>query len=127
MIKVDILRNPDKEVIEFEISGHAAKGERSLLSWLFRLFNIKKYGNIVCAAVSALSQTTVNSLTEIGNIDLDVEVEDGYLHCKLPLDLYDDNRKIADILIENMLIGISSIEDEYPQYVNITEYENEEV
>lgn len=129
MIKVDILRNSDGQVVEFEMEGHANVGDRSFLSWLFRTFRVTKYGNIVCAAVSAITQTTVNSLSEIAGLELQLEVDDndGYLHCSLPENPDVEKRKIADILIDNMLMGITSIQEEYPMYINVTEYENEEV
>jgi len=105
MITVSIYRN-NNQIKSFEISGHAESGP---------------YGyDLVCAAVSAVSFGTVNAITALCQIDLDIEQgENGYLYVGLPYDIVPDIREKAVLLIEGMLISLQSIEREYSQFIKI--------
>ncbi len=105
MISILIYRNSNKDIKQFIIKGHA---------------NAADLGeDIVCAAVSTLSQTTVLALHEICNIDIEYEVEKGYLKCRLPNDLNEKELYEAKLLIDTMLLGLENIEKSYFQYVKI--------
>ena len=55
----------------FEAAGHAGAKR------------IRGY-DLVCCAVSALTQTGVNALCQVAGVEPKVEVKDGYLSCILP-------------------------------------------
>ena len=105
MINVLIERNKDGDVNSFTITGHANAGE---------------YGkDIVCAAISVLSQTTVLGLYEIAKIKVDYEVQDGNLVCRLPKELTNSERQKSNLLLETMIIGLKNIYENYSEYIVI--------
>lgn len=101
-------RRKGSNLMSVEMSGHAESGP---------------YGyDIVCAAVSALSIGTVNSLTEIAEIPIEVvsaEDSGGYLKFTIPNDISQKQMETGQILLESLLLSLKSIEEEYSEYVNI--------
>ncbi len=105
MISISVYRNPDKVIEQFVIEGHAhAAGPGE---------------DIICAAVSALGQTTVLSLYQIADINIVYEIKKGYLRCKLPENLTEEELYRAKLLIDTMLLGLKNIQENYPQYIEI--------
>ncbi len=107
MISVSIYRNPDKTIKQFVIQGHAHAADSG--------------EDIVCAAVSVLSQTIVLSLYHIANVDIEHEIKKGYLRCKLPANMTERKSCEAGLLIDTMLLGLKNIQDSYPQYIEISD------
>lgn len=110
MIQTHFRRNDQSDILSVEISGHAESGP---------------YGyDIVCAAISALSIGTVNSLAEIGGFTPLVETDEeegGYLYVALPGDLSEQQWQTAQILLESLCLSCKSVSEEYPQYVAVQE------
>lgn len=110
MIQAYFQRSETSQIVSVELSGHAESGP---------------YGyDLVCAAVSALSIGTVNSLTELGEMTLDTkshEEDGGFLSFELPNSLSDEQKHIAQILLESLLLSLSSIGKEYPDFIIIKE------
>lgn len=94
MIKVKINDN------KIEISGHA---------------NYDEYGkDIVCASVSSIVITTINAILEI---DLDsIYYED--LNNKMIIKVLKDD-KIVSKLINNMILLLEQLENDYKDYIKI--------
>ena len=92
--------------ISFEIEGHAGQAD---------------YGqDVVCAAVSVLGQTALVSLDEIAGIhNLDYTGEEGYLSCRLPLNLSKVQLETARILIESMVLGLRGVAEGAPDFVKL--------
>ncbi len=109
MILISVYRNPDKIIEQFVIEGHAHAADPGK--------------DIVCAAVSALGQTTVLSLYQIADIDIVYEIKRGYLRCKLPENLTEEKLYEAKLLIDAMLLGLENIQENYPQYIEIYDRE----
>ncbi|WP_161877728.1 ribosomal-processing cysteine protease Prp [Alkalibacterium sp. MB6] len=107
MINIQFTRE-DSTIVSVEISGHAESGP---------------YGyDLVCAAVSALSIGTVNSLIQIGKLSLDVETtgeDGGYLRFALPKQLTEKQAVTADILLESLYLSLISTEEEYGKHVKV--------
>lgn len=101
-------RREGSNLMSVKMSGHAEAGP---------------YGyDIVCAAVSALSIGTVNSLSEIAKIPLEVVSADdsgGYLEFTIPSDISRKQMETGQILLESLLLSLKSIEEEYQEYVSI--------
>lgn len=95
----------EMHIEKFQIEGHADYG---------------KYGeDIVCAAVSALSITIINSMTELLKVSVDYAEEEGKIICIIPvLDNYEINSKIQ-LLAQTLLLGLESIAYEFPDSINI--------
>ena len=90
------------------MTGHAGFGE---------------YGeDIVCAGVSALGITTVNSIEKLGGyqpiVDVD-EVEGGYLYVEVVGDVTKVQAQTTQILLNSLLLGLEGIQEEYPNYLTV--------
>ena len=107
MIRVTFHKK-DHELVFFEMTGHAGFGE---------------YGeDIVCAGVSALAITTVNSIEKLAGyqpiVDVD-EVEGGYLYFEVVRDVTEVQAQTTQILLNSLLLGLEGIQEEYPNYLTV--------
>lgn len=95
---------PTGRIASFEVSGHAGYARRGQ--------------DIVCAAVSAVTQTAVAGLREVAGLDPQVSIdhEMGYLAVDLGRDM--DNGA-AQAILATMLIGLRAIARDNPRYVKI--------
>ena len=108
MIKGSFKRTGSGRIVSFELTGHAEAGP---------------YGShVVCAAVSALAISTVNGIASLAGFDpiVDVNEEDGgYLYTEVSSIMTQEQTNIAEILLENLLLGLQSIEAENSEYIQI--------
>ncbi|MFZ0368862.1 MAG: ribosomal-processing cysteine protease Prp [Halobacillus sp.] len=107
MINVSLFRSQG-DITGFEISGHAESGP---------------YGHdLVCAAVSAVSFGAVNSLVSLCGFEPHVEQggEGGFLKIILPEGLNKETYAKSQLLLEGMLVSLQTIEQEYNQYITIS-------
>ncbi|RKD32489.1 ribosomal-processing cysteine protease Prp [Thermohalobacter berrensis] len=108
MTKVRIFTNDKGKIIKYIIKGHTGF-ERS-------------GRDILCSAVSTLSQTALIALNEVCDIpekDIDFKVEDGYLEVNIPRNLDIEKRMKTDIVLDTMLVGIKALIKEYPEYLTL--------
>lgn len=106
MINAVIYKDGSK-LVGFEIDGHA---------------NYAQAGeDIVCAAVSVLATTTVNSLGEQlpKKPTCLINETQGYLKCMISDDLRDCELETAQIILKTLEIGLKSIVQEYDKYVKL--------
>ncbi len=94
----------------YEAGGHAG-GKR-----------IRGY-DLVCCAVSALTQTGVNALCQVCGIMPDVEVKDGYLKCILPEGMDEKQTADAQIVLRTIMTGLTDIQKIYPNLIRIQQKE----
>ena len=73
-------------------------------------------GDIVCAAVSALTQACVNALETFAGILPKVRINEGFLAATLPEGCQDHD---AQVLLHGMLQGLRDIEKQYPHHVRL--------
>ena len=110
MVKVEFVRSSGK-LVSFKIKGHAMPREA------------QNEVDLVCAAISAISQTTVIGIEEVLKIKANYDIEDGFLNLNLEnLNLEDVER--CQILLETMMLGLKIIEITYGDYIKV---ETEEV
>lgn len=104
MIKIYITKNKKKEIDYIKISGHA---------------NSSQYGeDIVCAAVSSVSQMTLNGILEFIDIKIKYELKEGLLICDLRDHDFDDFQRMKlNILLDSMLSFFNSLYEEYRKYI----------
>lgn len=110
MISIDIVQQKDKPVEKIHIYGHA---------------QFDDYGkDIVCAGISMLTFTVINQIykieKEIGNTKLKeskVLIEEN----DITLINHTNNDKI-NLLFDTLLTGFTQTEQEYPDFVKITNY-----
>ena len=87
-------------------SGYAAAGE-----------------DIVCAAVSALTQTAYLGLVEYVSPETQVRQKGGALRVTLPQGLSEGQLEKAELILGTMLIGLRSAEENYSDYLKIVKKE----
>ena len=96
--------------VGFEVHGHAGFAPEG--------------GDIVCSAVSALTQTTALGLTELLHLDVGLTMEKGDMQCALGPECPAVQSERAALLIDTMALGLASIEDAYGRkYLTLTQKE----
>lgn len=103
MISILIRRNDQKEISSFEISGHAEAAEHGQ--------------DIVCAAVSVLSQTIVLGLHEVAGIEVPYKINNGFLSSSVPEGLAEEERQRVNLLLETMVMGFKNLATGYSEYI----------
>lgn len=109
MIDAKIYRK-DSRLFAFEVSGHANSGP---------------YGyDLVCAAVSAITFGAVNAVSKLCKLELDIKQspDGGYLYAEIPESASDLQKDKASFLFESMLVSLETIEQEYSEFITITNH-----
>ena len=79
--------------------------------------------DLVCCAVSALTQTGVNALEAVAKVTPVVEVKDGYLKCILPDEMTAEQSEKAQIVLQTVMTGLTDIQKIYPNLIRIQQEE----
>lgn len=74
--------------------------------------------DIVCAAISALSQSTLIGLKEVMKIDLDYELKEGFVRCDLR-----DKNECAQMMVKTLYETLVQLSKQYPRNVVVQEME----
>lgn len=109
MVKITFYKDDTGRLTGFRMKGHANFSSKG--------------GDVVCSAVSMLSQTTLLGLSEIVNLKIPYTMRDGYLCCELPKNISEEQALMAKALLETMRLGIKNIVKRYNRYVDIDEEE----
>lgn len=110
MIKVKIFRDEIEFINRFSIIGHA---------------DYKVHGeDIVCAAVSILGYTALNSLIDVCNLDekeisYKIDAETGFLDVRTLINLEDQRLKNTQVVFKTLAVGIKLLIESYPKYVTL--------
>ncbi|NLD60205.1 MAG: ribosomal-processing cysteine protease Prp [Clostridiales bacterium] len=111
MTTVRVFRNPDGTISGFDANGHAGYAEAG--------------EDIVCAAVSALTQATLNGLKSV--LDAPVEYAIGrkraHLSVSLAEDFPSDKFEGAQLLLRTLVEGLESLAAAHPRFVRVTNKE----
>ena len=76
--------------------------------------------DIVCAGVSALSQTAVNALEAVAGVEAKVIIRSGFLSARLPRGLRAKQRYAAEIILRSVRQGLEDIAKAYPDLVKVS-------
>ena len=106
MTTVTVYALSDGAIKGFLAAGHAG-GKR-----------LRGY-DLVCCAVSALTQTGVNALCTVARVEPLTDVADGFLRCILPEGLDEERRSRAQIVLRTVLQGLSDVSTIYPKLLRI--------
>lgn len=99
-----VLTNSNK--VSIEVKGHSGSGTKGT--------------DIVCSAVSALTQTYVLTVARLLKIEQSIIKSDGVLQSLIFLDnISDEAKSDLKLLIESLLIGLFEINSEYPDKIRI--------
>src|SRR5690242_15701563 len=108
MIRAIVWRDGQGGVRRFSVRGHA---------------NAAEYGeDIICAAVSVLVTTSINSAEHLLGVHIadDEQVAPGEVVCDIPSMQGTDDEKLQ-LLFEAMVFGIQQVADLYPDFVTFSE------
>jgi uncharacterized protein YsxB (DUF464 family) len=109
MISFSIKRDHNNRINGFTCSGHAGYAEKGT--------------DIVCAAVSALTQSAILALERLIGIKLRLKVDSktGFLDCSwenLP-----QKTGQSELIIKMIALGLAEIQKQYPDHLNVDEVE----
>ncbi|MBP3348654.1 MAG: ribosomal-processing cysteine protease Prp [Clostridia bacterium] len=93
--------------VGFEVKGHSGSAPRGR--------------DIVCAAVSSITQTALIGLDEVAGIKGTYVIKDADIECNLPKDLTDEEQHTAHTIIMTMWLGLESIAEQYQEFVRLKE------
>ena len=100
MVRVTVLRERGTPV-GFELTGHADQGA---------------YGeDIVCAGISAITETALLGITDVLKLDAAAAAEDGHVRCELSRDIAGEDLAKAAIVFNTMIAGLTSLQQAYPK------------
>ena len=83
-----------------EISGHAGYAEPGK--------------DIVCAGVTALTQTLIQSIDDLTDNEIEYRISPGKVEVE-----YRNLSEKSKTLVDSFFIGVSMIADEFPEYVRV--------
>lgn len=104
MITINIMRNKKKDIYSFDVFGHADAAPHG--------------EDVVCAGVSALTQTAILGLTKHLVKKIDLDISSG----KLRLIMLDAPDEKTNAILETMFLGLKEISKIYPDSVRILEH-----
>lgn len=107
MTKVVFYLDDKGDISGFEASGHAGYGVSG--------------SDIVCAAISALTQATAGGLSEVVKAPVQTRMDEdtGYLSCMIEKSASPDTLKNAQILLVTLKMALTEISRDYPGTIRI--------
>jgi uncharacterized protein YsxB (DUF464 family) len=109
MINVNIGKDLAGNIKTFVVKGHAGYAEEG--------------SDIVCSAISAIAYTAVGAIEELIGLKSFFKQKDGFMSCKLDMELSPEKRHDAGIIMATAEIGFKQIEYAYPDYVKVLDEE----
>lgn len=93
------------KIIGFHVSGHAGYAEHG--------------SDIICSAVSVLSMSIANGITEVLKIEPEIVIDDdGMLNLSLRNNSEDEISR-SEVLLETMLVNMKDLEKNYRDYIKV--------
>ncbi len=108
MTKICVYRK-NEDIVKFTVSGHTGFAENG--------------SDILCAAISALTYSTINGITDVVGISAEVTEDDAFLECILPDNISEKETYAADVLIASFLLSLKNLQKQYVGLITITELE----
>ena len=108
MIKILVLKDK-QNIITIEATGHSCYAEFG--------------SDIVCSAVSTLTQNLILGLEEVVKIKPNyiIDEEIPHLMVSLPNDLTKEQSRDAQILMQSTYLGLRNLSNSYKKYISIKE------
>ena len=112
MINITIIKSNNK-IMTIEATGHSGYAESGK--------------DIVCSAVSTLTQALINGLIEVVKITpkyvIDEEIP--HLSVSLPKDIDGEKFKQAQVLMSSTYLALKQVADSYKKFIKIKEKQND--
>ncbi len=107
MIHATLTQDAEGRYVAYEAKGHAGYDADGR--------------DIVCAAVSILGVTCVNSLEKLAGIVIHPAAnEEGHLSFCLPDQLSKESVAKAQVLLGSLEVGLQAVAEQYPKYLSLT-------
>ena len=96
MTEITFYQTETGEIIGFRSEGHSGYADQG--------------EDIVCAAISALVINTINSINELTDdeMDVDIDEDEGYIDASF----FDTPGKEAQLLLKSLALGLTNMEDD---------------
>lgn len=107
MITITIVRNVEKVIIRFKVSGHAYYNDPGK--------------DIVCAGVSAVTIGAVNAIEKLTGLEPEAIIDSGLLKAETPYSTDSFKNDQVQLLLEGMVVALESIVESYGKFVKIKE------
>lgn len=105
MITIRVFEDKKGNIRGLNVSGHAGFS--------------KKGEDIVCAGVSALTYTLLNSMELLLGIYAKPEVKEGYVNFKLPYDIENDKFEKSQLILKTIILGFENMHDSYESFIEL--------
>ena len=107
MIRAKLRQDRENRFTGFELNGHSGYAEEG--------------SDIICAAVSILAFTCINSLESVCRIHPAVEGETpGRMKVTLPSEMTEAQRHDAQVILSVLQQGLRDLAESYPNYVQLS-------
>ena len=103
MVKIKVVRGSDNRPLSVEVKGHALYAPDG--------------SDIVCAAVSILTQTVLFALEDLLGLKTPAVLREGYLLITSPVEIEQEKEEKYYLLIETMLLGLKETARSYPCHI----------
>ncbi len=108
MTEITLFRSHSR-LVGFQAEGHTGYAEEG--------------SDIVCAAVSALTQGAVIGLKEVIGLSVAIDIDEGYLYCMLPKEISGRQQHDAELILNTMAASLNSIAQTNGDYIKMTDRE----
>lgn len=108
MTRITLFRSRSR-LVGFQAEGHTGYAEEG--------------SDIVCAAISALTQGAVIGLEKVVGLCVAIDIDEGYLYCMLPKDITAEQRHDAELILNTMAASLDSIAETNGDYIKMTDRE----
>ncbi len=109
MIKIIIYRSKEGKISGFKVTGHSGYEDSGK--------------DIVCSAVSALTQSSLLGLLKVAEADADYNISEGCLTCSLKSQESGKKEIMCEAILETMYEGLLNIRESYKKNIHIVEEE----
>ena len=83
----------------------------------------KRGEDIICAAASMITQSTILGIREVAGLGVMVKQDDQTAHLEATLPANPDPKKFqsAQIILKTMELALKNLQDQYPEYIKLKE------
>lgn len=112
MINITIIKSK-QNIITIEATGHSGYGETGT--------------DIVCSAVSTLTENLINSLIEIVKVEPNFVIDEEIPHLRVSLNENLDKNLMKDcqILMRSTVLGLKNVANGYSKFIKIKEKQHD--
>lgn len=95
--------------VGFEAKGHTGYADEG--------------SDIVCAAVSALTQAAAIGLLEVIKLQAALEIDEAHMYCMLQKDIDGSDMDKAELILETLAASLRSLAETHGDYIKLTDRE----